>query len=49
VSVSKAVRKALRRIGDAAPALGAHLVATLHTGYYCSYTPDPRAPIDWDI
>ena len=29
------------------PALAGHLDATIHTGTFCSYTPDPRAPITW--
>jgi hypothetical protein len=30
------------------PSLGRHLAATIRTGRYCSYGPDPRAPITWD-
>jgi len=29
------------------PALADHLDATIHTGSFCSYSPDPRAPITW--
>jgi len=25
------------------------LAATIRTGRYCSYTPDPRAPITWEL
>jgi hypothetical protein len=25
-----------------------HLRTTVHTGTFCSYTPDPRAPITWE-
>ena len=46
-SVSKGVRSAIGRLGRANPALGRHLEATVHTGTYCSYRPDPRAPITW--
>jgi hypothetical protein len=28
--------------------LGRHLSSTIRTGRYCSYTPDPRAPITWE-
>jgi hypothetical protein len=49
VSVTRAIRAALARIGDQSSALGDHLERTIHTGTYCSYTPDPRAPIDWRI
>lgn len=47
VSVTRNVKDALRRIAEAAPSLGDHLHATIRTGTYCSYTPDPRLPIRW--
>ncbi|HEY3218358.1 MAG TPA: tetratricopeptide repeat protein [Candidatus Limnocylindria bacterium] len=47
VAVTKAIKAALARIATASPALGRHLDATVHTGTFCSYTPDPRAPITW--
>ena len=47
VSVTKAVKAALKRIDAQHPALGQHLERTIHTGAFCAYTPDPRAPIDW--
>jgi hypothetical protein len=47
VSVTRAIRSALERIGDQSEPLGDHLRATIRTGTYCSYVPDPRAPIDW--
>jgi hypothetical protein len=47
VSVTRAIRAALARISDQSAALGAHLDATIRTGTFCSYTPDPRAPITW--
>lgn len=46
-SVSKSLRACLKRIEQAHPALGAHLAATVRTGYFCSYKPDPRAPVEW--
>ncbi len=49
VSVTRAIRAALARIGDQSSALGDHLERTIRTGTYCSYAPDPRAPIDWRI
>jgi non-specific serine/threonine protein kinase len=39
VSVTLALRAALKKITDAHPALGAHLGDTLRTGQYCSYRP----------
>jgi tetratricopeptide (TPR) repeat protein len=46
-SVSKSLRSAVKRIGQAHPDLGDHLSATLKTGYFCAYTPDPRLPLSW--
>jgi hypothetical protein len=43
VNVQRRVADALRRITDAAPALGKHLQSTIKTGSFCSYLPDhPR-------
>jgi tetratricopeptide (TPR) repeat protein len=49
VSVTRAIRSALARIDEHSPALGDHLERTIHTGTFCSYAPDPRAPADWKI
>jgi hypothetical protein len=49
VNVSRAVSSALRRIGEHHPELAAHLAATVHTGRYCSYRPDPHAPVEWEV
>jgi hypothetical protein len=45
--VTRAVRKAIARIGDHHPQLGEHLSRTICTGTYCAYHPDPRAPAGW--
>jgi tetratricopeptide (TPR) repeat protein len=47
VNITRAIRGALARIRAHSPALADHLDATIHTGTFCSYTPDPRAPITW--
>jgi tetratricopeptide (TPR) repeat protein len=47
VSITKAVKIALARIRAHSPDLAGHLDATIHTGTFCCYTPDPRAPITW--
>jgi hypothetical protein len=49
ISVTRAIRSAIARIAIHSPSLAAHLEATIRTGTYCSYTPDPRAPIAWDV
>jgi hypothetical protein len=47
LSVTRAIRSAMDRLRALDPALGAHLDATIRTGTYCVYTPDPRAPVRW--
>jgi tetratricopeptide (TPR) repeat protein len=47
VNITRAIRAALSRIRAHSPALAGHLDATIHTGTFCSYAPDPRAPITW--
>jgi len=47
VSVTRAIRGAMDRLRDYSPSLGAHLEATIRTGTFCAYVPDPRAPIEW--
>jgi tetratricopeptide (TPR) repeat protein len=49
VSVTRAIRAAIARVRDHSPALGEHLERTIHTGRLCSYTPDPRALVDWRL
>ena len=39
----------LRKIASEHPVLGEHLAATVRTGTFVSYTPDPRSPMRWDI
>jgi hypothetical protein len=41
-------RAAMANLAAANPALGRHLAATIRTGRYCAYLPDPRAPIAWE-
>jgi len=47
VNITRAIKAALARIRAHSPALADHLDATIHTGTFCSYAPDPRAPITW--
>ncbi|MDQ3647832.1 MAG: transcriptional regulator [Actinomycetota bacterium] len=47
VSVTRAVRHAVTRVGEHHPELGEHLDRTVRTGTYCAYVPDPRAPATW--
>jgi hypothetical protein len=47
VSVTKVLRATLRRIAEEHAGLGQHLDATVRTGTYCVYAPDPRAGVVW--
>ena len=49
VNVTKAIRSALARIRRESPALGQHLDRTIRTGTFCSYVPDPRVPVPWQL
>ncbi|MGA9161531.1 MAG: hypothetical protein WB297_11815, partial [Actinomycetota bacterium] len=49
VNVTKAIRSALSRIRRDGPALGLHLDRTVRTGTFCSYEPDPRSPVPWQL
>jgi hypothetical protein len=46
-SVTIAIRTALKKISESSPALGRHLSATVRTGKFCTYTPDPRSNSSW--
>ena len=47
VNVTRAIRASLSRIRRESPGLADHLEATIHTGTFCSYTPDPRSLPIW--
>jgi tetratricopeptide (TPR) repeat protein len=48
-AVTRATRNAMARIADHHAQLGEHLRLTIHTGTYCAYLPDPRAPAEWEF
>jgi PAS domain-containing protein len=48
-SVTKAIKGAIKRIAQEHADLGRHLESTVHTGLFCSYTPDPLSPPSWWI
>jgi tetratricopeptide (TPR) repeat protein len=48
LNVTRSIRAAMANLARDNPSLGRHLAATIRTGRYCSYTPDPHAPITWD-
>ena len=47
VNVTRSLKRAIAAISSAAPDLGAHLAASVQTGRYCSYRPEPVARIEW--
>ena len=49
LSVTRAIRSAMDRLRELDPSLGAHLDATVRTGTYCAYTPEPRVPVHWVV
>ena len=48
-SVTRSLRYALGRLAEQHPTVANHLEHSVHTGTYCSYTPDPLAPILWHL
>ena len=48
-NATKAIRATIERLGDMNAALGAHLRNSVRTGVHCTYLPDPRTPVVWDI
>lgn len=47
--MTRSLRYALARITQEYPELGRHLGSAIHTGAYCSYTPDPVVPLIWEV
>ena len=46
-AVTKCIKQAVQKIGEAIPSLGYHLAARIKTGYFCSYNPHPDRPVAW--
>jgi hypothetical protein len=46
-AVTKCIKKAIQKIGDAIPSLGSHLADRIKTGYFCCYNPHPDRPVTW--
>jgi len=49
VSVTKAIKAAVRTVSEDCPALGEHLATSIRTGRFCSYAPPGREPPVWDL
>lgn len=48
VNVTRALKSTIKKIHSHHPVLGHHLRLSVTTGTVCSYTPDLRAPIEWE-
>ena len=48
-SVTRSIRYALKRLAEHHAPVAAHLEQAVHTGTYCTYTPDPLSPITWQV
>jgi len=46
-AVTKCIKKAIRKVGEAIPSLGYHFAASIKTGYFCSYKPPPDHRVAW--
>jgi len=46
-AITKCIKKAIRKIGEAIPSLGYHLADSTKTGYFCSYNPHPDRAVAW--
>ena len=49
VNVQRAIHVALKKLSDSHPALERYLASTIHTGMYCSYTPDIDLLSPWQL
>jgi hypothetical protein len=49
IAVTRAIRLALGKIADNNPTLGKLLSTTIKTGTVCSYVPDERFPVSWNL
>jgi hypothetical protein len=49
VNVTRTIKSAVDRIADNDAALGRYLSQTVRTGTFCSYEPDPAAPVEWRL
>ncbi|MGH7819556.1 MAG: hypothetical protein ACREQ9_07280, partial [Candidatus Binatia bacterium] len=49
LNVSRSLKTAIRQIAERCPAAGRHLTASIRTGWFCSYAPNPAARISWTL
>jgi non-specific serine/threonine protein kinase len=49
VAVTRAIKRAIKRLDTENPALGHHLRNAIRTGAYCTYDPEPAARVIWRL
>lgn len=49
ISVTKAIKTAIRLVEGHSPALGKHLAASIRTGRLCCYAPPGETPPRWNL
>lgn len=49
VNVTLSIKKVLKKIDKQHPSLALYFSTTIKTGMFCSYTPDPRIPVVWEL
>ena len=49
VNVTRALKASLERLAEHSPGLGQYFEATLRTGAFCSYVPDPHTTVRWEL
>jgi hypothetical protein len=47
LNVTRVIASVVRKIVAQSPLLGQHLTATLRSGTFCTYLPDPRLALRW--
>lgn len=49
VNVTLSIKNVLKKIDKQHPSLALYFSTTIKTGMFCSYTPDPRIPVVWEL
>jgi hypothetical protein len=49
VNVTRAIRTTIKRLAELDADLGHELEATVRTGTFCAFEPDPRRPVSWRV
>jgi hypothetical protein len=47
--ITRAIGRVVEKIAAEDATLGQHLAATVRTGTFCAYEPDPRVAVRWDV